>query len=59
MVTILISTAFIGVALIIGEALITGRHLFQCGYPKVRRFLESGAHLSPSTFYKKYGILQI
>ena len=40
MVTILISAAFRGAALISGEARIRGRRLFLCGYPKVRRLLE-------------------
>ena len=40
MVTILISTTFRDAALIRGEALIRGRRLFQCGYPKLRRLLE-------------------
>ena len=40
MVTILISTPFIAAALIRGEVLIRGRHLFQCGYPKVQHVLE-------------------
>ena len=34
--TILTRAAFRGAALITGEALIRGRRLFQCGYPKVR-----------------------
>ena len=41
MVTIPISSAFSGVALIRGEALIRGRRLYQCGYPKVRRLFET------------------
>ena len=42
--TILISATFRDAALIRGEALIRGRYLFQCEYPKVRRFLEGGAY---------------
>ena len=41
METIPISSTFSGVALIRGEALIRGRRLFQCGYPKVRRLFEN------------------
>ena len=41
MVTILISAAFRGAALIRGEALIRARRLVQCGYPKVRRLFEA------------------
>ena len=41
MVTILVSAASRGVVLIRGEALIRGRHLFQCGYPKVRYLFET------------------
>ena len=40
MVTILLSAAFRGVALI------RGRRLFQCGDPKVRRLLEEIGYLS-------------
>ena len=50
MVNILISTAFRGVALIRGEVLIRGRHLFQCRYPKVWRLLEGGAYLRPIAY---------
>ena len=49
-VTILISTVYRGATLIRGEALIIGRRLFQCGYPKVRRLLGGG------TYQRKYGI---
>ena len=45
MVTILISNAFIGAALIRGDVFIRGRHLFQCGYPKVLHLLEGGVYL--------------
>ena len=55
MVTILISTAFRCVALIRGEALITGRRLFQWGYSKVR-LLEGGAYTRPGTYQRKYDI---
>ena len=44
-VTILICAAFEGAALVRGEALIRARHLFQCGYPKMRRLSEGGAYL--------------
>ena len=37
MAIILISAAFVGAALIRGEALVRERRFFQCGYPKVRR----------------------
>ena len=40
MATALVSAAFIGAALIRLEALIRGRYLFQCGYPKARRLFE-------------------
>ena len=40
-VTILISATFRGGALIRGETLIRVRHVFQCGYPKVRRLFEA------------------
>ena len=42
--------AFRGATLIRGEALIRGRRLFQCGYPKVRRLLEGGAYLRPAAY---------
>ena len=48
-VTILISAVFRGVALI------TGRHLFQCGYPKVRRLSDGGTYLRPGAYQRKYG----
>ena len=48
MVTILISAAFRG------AALLRGRRLFQCGYPKVRRLLEGGAYLRPGAYQRKY-----
>ena len=57
-VTILISAAFGGAALIRGEALTRGRRLFQCGYPKVRRLLEGGAYLRPGAYQRKYGNYQ-
>ena len=44
MVTILISAAFRGAALIREEALVRGRCLFQCRHPKERRLLEDGAY---------------
>ena len=50
MVTILISAAFIGVALIRGKALIRGRCLFQCGNLKVQRLLEGGAYLRSDAY---------
>ena len=50
MVTILLSAASVGVALIKGEALITGNRLFQCEYPKMRRLLEGGTYLRPGTY---------
>ena len=59
-VTILISAAFRGAALIRGNALIRGMRLFQCGYPKVwlllerRRLLEGGAYLRSSSYQRKY-----
>ena len=40
-VTILISAAFRVASIVRGEALIRGRHLFQYGYPKVRRLSEA------------------
>ena len=49
-VAILISAAFRGVALITGETLIRGRHLFQCGYPKARHLLECGAYLRSGAY---------
>ena len=57
-VSISISAAFRGTALIRGQALIRERRLFQCGYQKVRRLLESGAYLRPSSYQRKYGISQ-
>ena len=47
MVTIVISAAFRG------AALIRGRHLFQCGHPEVRRLLEGGAYLRLDAYWKK------
>ena len=47
MVTILISTAFRGAALIRGETLIRGRRVVQCEYPKVLGLLEGGAYARP------------
>ena len=44
MVTILISASFRGVALI------RGRRLFQCGYPKMWRILEGGAYFRPGAY---------
>ena len=52
----LISAAFSGVMLIIGEALISKRHLFQCGYPKAQCLLEGDAYLRPEVCKRKYGI---
>ena len=54
-VTVLISSAFRGAALIREEALIRGRRLLQCGYPKVRRLLEGNTFLRPGVYYRKYG----
>ena len=31
-------------------ALIRGRHLFQCRYPKVRRLLDGGTRLRPGAY---------
>ena len=45
MVTILISVAFKSAALTRREALIRGKWLFECGYPKVPRSLEDDAYL--------------
>ena len=42
---LVICAAFRSVALITGEALIRGRRLFQCGYPKVRYLLKDGVYL--------------
>ena len=56
MIAILISTAFRGAARIRGEAVITGKRLFQCGYLEVRRLLEGGIYLRPISYYRKYGI---
>ena len=46
---ILISVAFRGATLIRGEALIRGRHLFQCVYPKVQCLFEGGTYLRPDS----------
>ena len=35
-----------------GEALIKGRRLFQCGYPKVRRLFEAPALIRANTIFK-------
>ena len=48
MVTILMSAAFRGAALIRGQALIRERRLFQFGYPKVWRLLEDGFIRKPA-----------
>ena len=45
MLTILISAAFKSAALTRREALIRGKRLFECGYPKVPRSLEDDAYL--------------
>ena len=54
MVTILISSAFRGVALIRGRgggrALIRGKRLFLCRYPKVPRLLEGRVYLRPGAY---------
>ena len=50
MVTIPISAAFTGATLIRESALIRGRHLLQCGYPKVQRLLGGGAYLRPGAY---------
>ena len=50
LVTIPISAAFRGAGSIRGEALIRGRGLFQCGYPKGRRLLEGGTYLRPGAY---------
>ena len=50
MATILISAAVTRAAPIRGEALIRGKHLFQCGYAKVRRLLEGGAYLRSGAY---------
>ena len=44
------SAVFRGAALIRREALIRGRHLFQCEFAKVRRLLEGGAYLRPGAY---------
>ena len=49
-VTILINTAFRGAALTRGEALMRGRRLFQCEYPKMLHLLEGGAYLTPGAY---------
>ena len=49
-VTALISVAFRAAVLIRGEAIIRGRRLFQCGYPKVGRLLEGGAYLRSGAY---------
>ena len=54
-VTILVSVTFRVAGLIKGEALIRGRRLFQCGYPKVRHLLEGSAYLRPGACQRKYG----
>ena len=41
LVTILMSAAFRCMAIIRGEVLIRERHLFLCGYPKIRHFFEN------------------
>ena len=55
MVTILISPAIRGEALITGEVRIRKRRLIQCGKPKLRRFVKGGAYLRPSAYQRKYG----
>ena len=49
-VTILISATLIGVALTREEALIRGRSLFQCGYPKVWRLQNYKVKIPSSKF---------
>ena len=56
MVTLLISTTFIGAVLISGELLIKSRSLFQCEYPKVQQLLEGGAYLRLGAYERKHGI---
>ena len=50
MVTILMSIAFTGAGLISGEALIRGRRLFQCEYPKLQRLFEPRRLLEEISF---------
>ena len=47
MVTVLMNAAFLGAALIRGEALIRGKRLFHCGYPKVSSLLEEALIWGP------------
>ena len=47
MLAVLISAAFRD------AAFITGRPLFQCGYPKVWRLLEGGAYLRRGTYLRR------
>ena len=49
-IIIIISAVFRGAALIRREPLIRGRRLFQCGYPKVWRLLESAVYLRPGAY---------
>ena len=49
-ITILINAVFNGAAPIRGGELVRARRLFQCGYPKVRRFLEDGTYLRPGAY---------
>ena len=46
-VTIRLSTTFRG-------ALLRGKRLFQCGYPKVWHLLEGDAYLRPGAYLRKY-----
>ena len=43
-VTILISSVFRSAALDRGEALIRGKRIFRCEYPKMQRLLEGGGY---------------
>ena len=44
-----------GAVLIIGEVLLRGRHLIQCGYPKLRHLSEGSAYLRSGAYLRKYG----
>ena len=50
LVAILLSAVFSGAALTRGETLIRERRLLECGYLKVRCFLEGGAYLRPGAY---------
>ena len=47
MITVLMNAAFLGATLIRGEALIRGKRLFQCGYPKMSSLLEGALIWGP------------